>query len=55
MLAVVQVQRAAWGMDDLTVIPPHLLTAVSKNGGIVLGAYADDRLEGRGVDSRLFR
>jgi predicted GNAT superfamily acetyltransferase len=43
---VIGLQRAAWGMEDLGVVPSHLLTAVVKSGGMVLGAYAGDKLVG---------
>jgi predicted GNAT superfamily acetyltransferase len=38
--SVIAVQQSAWGMDDLTVVPEHLLHVVSKTGGVVLGAYS---------------
>jgi predicted GNAT superfamily acetyltransferase len=38
---VIAVQQRAWGMDDLTVVPRHLLHVIAKTGGVVLGAFAD--------------
>jgi predicted GNAT superfamily acetyltransferase len=33
-------QRQAWAMpDDLEVVPAHLLVAVQRNGGVLLGAF----------------
>lgn len=34
-----EVQRRAWGMDDTSVVPAHLLITAQKNGGLVLGAF----------------
>jgi predicted GNAT superfamily acetyltransferase len=35
-------QRRVWGMEDLSVVPLHLLLTAQKNGGLVLGAF-DER------------
>jgi predicted GNAT superfamily acetyltransferase len=32
-------QRRVWGMEDLSVVPLHLLLTARKNGGLVLGAF----------------
>lgn len=37
-----QVERLVWGSSEEDVVPQHILITASKNGGIVLGAYADD-------------
>jgi len=37
--AVEQIQREAWGLDDVDVVPDHLLITAHKNGGLVLGAF----------------
>ena len=37
--AVEQIQRQAWGLDDVDVVPDHLLLTAHKNGGLVLGAF----------------
>jgi predicted GNAT superfamily acetyltransferase len=42
----IEVQRSAWGMPDLEVIPTRILIAISRNSGIVLGAFDGDRLIG---------
>ena len=45
--AVEQLQIDAWQMDDnLEVVPGHLLLTFHKNGGVLLGAYAEARLVG---------
>jgi predicted GNAT superfamily acetyltransferase len=45
--AVEQLQIDAWQMDDtLEVVPGHMLLTFSKNGGVLLGAYAGERLVG---------
>ncbi|MBK8900693.1 MAG: GNAT family N-acetyltransferase [Anaerolineaceae bacterium] len=45
--AVEQLQIDAWQMDDnLEVVPGHLLLTFHKNGGVLLGAYAGERLVG---------
>lgn len=45
--AVEQLQIDAWHMDDnLEVVPGHMLLTFHKNGGVLLGAYAGERLVG---------
>jgi len=39
---VLEVQADAWGMPDEEIVPTHVLIAVAKNGGVVLGAF-DER------------
>jgi predicted GNAT superfamily acetyltransferase len=34
-----ELQRRVWGMENLSVVPLHLLLTVQKNGGLVLGAF----------------
>jgi predicted GNAT superfamily acetyltransferase len=34
-----ELQRRVWGMEDLSVVPLHLLLTAQKNGGLVLGAF----------------
>jgi predicted GNAT superfamily acetyltransferase len=36
------VERLVWGSDDESVMPIHVLVTISRNGGVLLGAYADD-------------
>ena len=45
--AVEQIQREAWGLDDVDVVPDHLLLTMHKNGGLVLGAFEPRPEEGR--------
>jgi len=51
---VLALQRAAWGMDDLSLVPPHIFIAITKAGGMVHGAYVGSQLVGfiLGVISR---
>jgi predicted GNAT superfamily acetyltransferase len=37
--AVEQLQRDAWGLQEVEIVPDHLLITVHKNGGLVLGAF----------------
>ncbi len=37
--AVEQLQREAWGLAEVEVVPHHLLVTAQKNGGLVLGAF----------------
>jgi predicted GNAT superfamily acetyltransferase len=42
-----ELQRRVWAMpDDLEVVPLHLLVAVEKNGGLLLGAFDGSELVG---------
>lgn len=41
-----ELQRLAWGMDDLEVVPLSMLITAAKNGGQLLGAYEGGRLIG---------
>lgn len=43
---VEQLQRQVWGLDDMEVVPLHLLLTVTKNGGLLLGAWDGDQLVG---------
>ncbi len=38
--AVEQLQREVWGLEEVEVVPHHLLTTAQKHGGLVLGAFA---------------
>ncbi|NJK79448.1 MAG: hypothetical protein HC876_02635 [Chloroflexaceae bacterium] len=40
--AVEQVQRDAWSMEDIEIVPSTLLVTAHKNGGLVVGAFTDD-------------
>lgn len=37
-----ELQRKVWGMDDIWVVPAHLLLTAQKNGGLVLGAFNEE-------------
>jgi predicted GNAT superfamily acetyltransferase len=37
--AVEQLQREVWGLEEVEVVPDHLLLTAQKNGGLVLGAF----------------
>ncbi len=37
--AAEQLQRKVWNMEDVKVVPDHLLITAQKNGGLVLGAF----------------
>jgi len=37
--AVEQLQRDVWGLEEVEVVPDHLLLTAQKNGGLVLGAF----------------
>ncbi len=37
-----EVQKKAWGMDDISVVPTHLLLTAQESGGLVLGAFNEE-------------
>ncbi len=41
-----KVQRSAWGLDGSTAVPPHVMIAAQRHGGLVLGAYDGERMVG---------
>jgi predicted GNAT superfamily acetyltransferase len=41
-----QVEAETWGMKLVDVVPDHVLTAVARDGGVLLGAYEDEHLIG---------
>ncbi len=41
--ACMELQKQVWGMPDILVVPTHLLITAQKNGGLVLGAFNEDR------------
>ena len=41
-----EIQRNAWGFQDLEIEPHHLMTRVQKYGGLVQGLYIDEGLIG---------
>ena len=46
MPAVEALQRAVWPDSETDVVPAHVFIAAIHNGGLLLGAFADDRLIG---------
>lgn len=46
MSAVELLQREVWPGSETDVVPAHLLIAVVHNGGVVLGAFAKEKLVG---------
>ena len=46
VLAVEQLQRDAWGVPDVDVVPLHMLITPPRHGGLLLGAFDGDRLAG---------
>ncbi len=41
-----QLQKEIWGFEDISVVPHHLLLTTIKNGGVLLGAFENERLIG---------
>lgn len=41
-----EIQRKVWAFEDREVVPSNELIAVSRAGGVVLGAFEDDRMVG---------
>ena len=42
-----EVQRSAWGIEDITIVPAHLLEAINKyKAGLVIGAYLNEHMLG---------
>jgi predicted GNAT superfamily acetyltransferase len=41
--ACMELQKQVWGMPDILVVPTHLLITAQKNGGLVLGAFNEDK------------
>lgn len=46
MEAVVELQQLVWPGDDVEILPVHILRAAVHNGGLVVGAYSQDKLVG---------
>ena len=38
--AVEELQRKVWRLEDMEIVPDHLLVTANKNGGLLLGAFA---------------
>ena len=43
---VIQVELATWETEPGWAVPTHILMAVAENGGVLMGAYQDDRMVG---------
>lgn len=41
-----RLQKLIWGFEDLSVVPHHLIITTLKSGGLLLGAYEDERMIG---------
>ena len=46
MTAVEDLQRAVWPGSETDVVPAHMFIAAIHNGGLVIGAYIDNKLIG---------
>ncbi len=46
MAAVESLQSAVWPGSETDVVPAHMLITVAHNGGLVLGAFVDEKLVG---------
>jgi predicted GNAT superfamily acetyltransferase len=44
--AAENVQHAAWHSDDIDIAPLHIMLSIARNGGVALGAFAQDQLVG---------
>lgn len=44
--AVEALQRQVWNTSDVEVVPTHTLLAIVHGGGLIIGAFDDDRLVG---------
>ena len=42
LVEVEELQRKVWGMDDVDVVPAHMMVAALMCGGLVLGAYDEE-------------
>ncbi|MBE2234985.1 MAG: hypothetical protein IAE85_15930 [Anaerolinea sp.] len=46
ILAVEQLQRDAWGVPEVDVVPLHMLITPPRHGGLLLGAFDGERMAG---------
>jgi predicted GNAT superfamily acetyltransferase len=46
MSEVEELQRIVWPDSETDVVPAHLLITVARNGGLVLGAFAEEKIVG---------
>ncbi|MDY6874922.1 MAG: hypothetical protein SWK90_01780 [Chloroflexota bacterium] len=52
--AAERLQRAVWNFEDIDIVPDHLLLTVSKNDGVVLGAFEPLPEGGEGLVGFIF-
>jgi predicted GNAT superfamily acetyltransferase len=45
-LEVERLQKEIWGMEDIAVVPNHLMIPVQRHGGLLLGAFDGDEMIG---------
>ena len=43
---VAAVEAETWGMEAVNTVPDHILAAIAREGGVLLGAYDQDQLIG---------
>jgi len=41
-----RLQKRVWGFEDISIVPHHLLITAAKSGGLLLGAFENDKLVG---------
>lgn len=46
MFQAEELQRAVWQDTDTSIIPAHLMTSAVRSGGLLIGAYVDQKLVG---------
>lgn len=51
--AAEEVQRWVWGFVDIEVVPLHTLLTAQKNGGLVLGAFAEPSVASNGPEEMI--
>ncbi len=44
--AAEQLQRDVWGLEEVEIVPDHLMLTAQMNGGLVLGAFEGERMVG---------
>ena len=46
MHAIEALQRLVWNENDVDIVPAHLLNSAAHNGGLLIGAYVNQKLIG---------
>ncbi len=41
-----RLQKEIWGFEDISIVPHHVLITAAKSGGLLLGAFEDNKLVG---------